>query len=200
MLEKYVYENNFKKNDKTIGNFKILFDKLYIGSLIKVDEFNYYLGGKTNNSAWIDSAVQVIFGLDKLAYLKKLVKACNINEIDDDSAVYYGISKDENIKMYKTIVEKMGTQMFLKKKNNKYYDFDSSSVLEKFSNLTIVEQSKQLLEMLNSLTDKKTTRNLKPLVTSSRSTLSLDISNLNSFTIINQSVTGLFENNIEIIK
>lgn len=200
MLENYIYVKLSEIKKGKISSLKILFEKLYVGSLIKVDDFIYYLGGKTNDRVCIDSAVQVIFGLEKLSYIKKLVKINNIKEIDDESAVYYGISKEKNIEIYKIIIDKMSTGMFLKKKNNKVDDFASSNTLETFEGLSLIEQSNLLLEMINAITDKKTVYKLEPLIKLSRSIISMDISNLKNFEVINQSVTGLFENNIDIIK
>ena len=57
-----------------------------------------------------------------------------------------------------------------------------------------------LLEILNTLTDKKTTYDLKKIdISVSRSTVGMKLNENMRLKVINQSITGLFENVIDIL-
>ena len=55
------------------------------------------------------------------------------------------------------------------------------------------------MEILNIITNFKTTRNLEMInIKSSRSTVGINVSNTESFSVITTSITGLYENEIKI--
>ena len=71
---------------------------------------------------------------------------------------------------------------------------------EKFKNLLLEDQCSVLLEILNTLTDKKSSYDLKKIgISVYRAKTSMKLNSYTSFKVINQSITGLFENEIDIL-
>ena len=84
-------------------------------------------------------------------------------------------------------------------KGNKVNDLISLG-RDRFIELPINIQCVLLLEILNMLTNMKTTYDIKLLgFSTSRTKIALKISNLNEFKIINESITGLYSNEVTIV-
>ena len=175
-------------------DLKIKYRKLCIGSLVKINNFNYYIGGKTNNNFTFDSAVQVILDKDSETYIKELSKYLNWKKENKDGKLWESITEDKNIQLYDSLVKKMNTGIFIRKTPNKYTELLTLEVKNKFINIDIDEQVKLLLEILNLLTNKKFTSKLNEIgITASRGICSFNLSNQSQFSIIEQSVTGVYE-------
>ena len=94
----------------------------------------------------------------------------------------------------------MNTGIFIKKTPNKYDELSTEEVRDKFKNISEEEQAKILLEVLNLLTNKKSTFDLKNIgITASRAKCGFNLSNQSQFSIIEQSVTGVYEKEIVIV-
>ena len=86
------------------------------------------------------------------------------------------------------------------KKHNKYIEINSERIRNNFINLTIEEQAQVLLEILNLITNKKSTFDLKLIdMKVGRGRFSFNLSKLNTVIVIEQSVTGFYEKEITII-
>ncbi len=94
----------------------------------------------------------------------------------------------------------MNTDPFIRKKPNKYMELSTLGVRDKFKTINVDEQVKTLLEVLNLLTNKKSTFDLKNIdMKASRGICSFNLSNQSDFSIIEQSVTGVYEKEIVIV-
>ena len=83
---------------------------------------------------------------------------------------------------------------------NKYDIFIDENMKNKFNNLSSEEQIKILLNILNMLTNKISTYDFKVLDFGlGRRKLGFNIANVREFKLINQSITGLFENSIDLL-
>ena len=181
-------------------NLELKYRKLCIGNQIKINNFNYYMGGKTNDNFFYDSAVQVVLDKESELYIKELAKYLNWKKENKEGVLWESIIKDKNIQLYNTLVEKMNTGLFIRKTPNKYNELSTVEVREKFNSITEDEQAKVLLEVLNLLTNKKSTSNLNIIgIIASRGVCNFNLSNQSQFSIIEKSVTGVFEKEIEII-
>ena len=181
-------------------NLELKYRKLCIGNQIKINNFNYYMGGKTNDNFFYDSAVQVVLDKESELYIKELAKYLNWKKENKDGKLWKSITEDKNIQLYNTLVEKMNTGLFIRKTPNKYNELSTVEVREKFNSITEDEQAKVLLEVLNLLTNKKSTSNLNIIgIIASRGVCNFNLSNQSQFSIIEKSVTGVFEKEIEII-
>ena len=66
------------------NNIRIIYKKVYNDQLLKIDGFNYYLGGRSNDRFCIDNAIQVIVSNEWIPYLKVLEKYNNMRKDNKD--------------------------------------------------------------------------------------------------------------------
>ena len=188
------------KAGEEIRDFKLKYAKLCIGSEIRMNNYPYYIGGKSKDTFYYDSAVQVIIDSQSEQYLKILSKYQNWKKENKDGELWENITKENNIELYNKLVEKMNSEIFTKKKSNKYNELNSEEIRNNFNSISIEEQVKVLLEILNLLTNKKLTFDLKNIkLGAARGQQLFDLTKLNQFSIMEQSVTGLYEKEITII-
>ena len=174
--------------------------KLCIGGLVKINNFFNFIGGKTNDYFVYDGAIQVILDTESEKYIKNLSKYQNWKKENKDGELWESITEEKNNELYNTLVAKMNSGIFVKKKPNKFSELNSEEIRNKFNNCSIEDQVKLLLEILNLLTNKKSTFDLKLIdLKTSRGVASFVVSNLEQFSIIEQSVTGFYEKEITII-
>ena len=192
-------------------DISIIYKKLCINQLVKVNGFYYYLGGKTSNSICIDNAVPVLFSAEFEVYLKLIDKFSimqksnpsinikNVSTLSTQNNHQVFITVEDNIKLYDYFIDKLNSNIYQKMKGNKVNDLISIG-RDRFIELPINTQCVLLLEILNMLTNMKTTYDIKLLgFSTSRTKIALKISNLNEFRIINESITGLYSNEVTIV-
>ena len=194
-------------------DISIIYRKLCINQLVKVNGFYYYLGGKTNSKIYIDNAVELVVPTNIAVYIKVLekfdllrkdnkdIKASTVTTriYNEGSTAIVSITDKDGLIVYDYFMSKLRTPLYMKMKGNKVDEL-STIGRSKFTNMTLEEQSIYLLEVLNLLTNSKTTFDVKPLgITASRSTIGVKIHTLDEFKIINESVTGLYSNEITIV-
>ena len=189
------------KSGEEIKDFKLRYRKLCKDSYILLNDYPYYVGGKFNDYIYIDSAVQLILNNDIEKYIKLISKYQNWKKDNKDGELWGEITAEKNIDLYCKLVEKMNKQIFVKKKQNKYDEFIDESSLRNFEKLGIDNQVIVLMEVLNILTNKRQPSLDKKLigVTVSRGYSSLDLSKLNQYSVVEQSITGFYEKEITII-
>ena len=188
------------KAGEEIRDFKLKYAKLCIGSEIRMNNYPYNIGGKSKDTFYYDSAVQVVIDSQSEQYLKILSKYQNWKKENKDGELSKNITKESNLELYNKLVEKMNSKIFTKKKLNKYNELNSEEIRNNFNSISTEEQVKVLLEILNLLTNKKSTYDLKNIkLGAARGQQLFDLTKLNQFSIMEQSVTGLYEKEITII-
>lgn len=199
--EDYVAYGEEIMNKQKFDRVELVYKKLCMNSLVRINGVMYYLGGKTNNSLYIDSAISLVLP-DNIAkkikavekYIARVAENGNYKPQPDQ------VSPEFNMIIYKALTEKMKQPAFVGLKTNRENELEKETTITAFIAMTLIEQCKMLMEILNLLTQQKTTYALKPIgVSASRSTLGMNITGLSEFTIITQSVTGLQEKEIRII-
>ena len=196
-IENYAYNYVINKSKKSIENFKLIYKRRYLNSVIELNGFKYYVGGKTNEKIYIDSAIDLILDKDNTKCLTKIVKfyKSDFKKMDEEY-----VNFDNNMKLFDYLVSKKSTLYYINKKSNKLDEFRKENTLNKFRELLLEDQCIVLLEILNTLTDKKTTYDLKKIdISVSRSTVGMKLNENMRLKVINQSITGLFENVIDIL-
>ena len=190
---------NIKEGEK-IKNFNLKYRKLCIGDLVNIDNYIYYVGGKTDDNFVYDSAVQVVIDKESEKYIKLLSKYQSWKKENKDGELWETITSEKNIRLYNILVEKMNTSVFTNKKHSKYAELIDQITINKFKSLIEENQSKLLLEILNLITNKKTTFDLKDIgIKVGRGRFSFNLTKLKKFSVIEQSVTGFYEKEITII-
>ena len=188
------------KSGEEIKDFKLKYKKLSIGSLIFINNYPYYIGGKSGDTFYYDNAVQVVLDSQSEKYLKILSKYQSWKKENKDGQLWESITDEKNIELYNTLVEKMNSGIFTKKKPSKFSELNSEEIRNNFIKITVEEQAKVLLEVLNLLTNKKSIFDLKLInIALGRSRYNFNITPQMHFSIIEQSVTGFYEKEITII-
>lgn len=191
------------KKGEVVQNLDTFDIKLKIGSLVQYNGFQYYVGGKTLERFCADSAVQLCLSEESQKYIKKLTNY-RIRKKENKDLTVFDVSKEinhsNNLKLYGALVTKMKAAVYLRATQNKAEAFMDSEIKERFEALSVEEQIDVLFEMINLLTNKKSTYDLSPLkMSSSRRVITFNLSGVDEFVLINQSVTGLFENRTNLL-
>ena len=164
--------------------------KIKIQSLIKRDGYYMHLSGKTNNQLTVRNAVQLCLKQKWMDYIKCLEK----EEVTDK------ITREDNIVLYDILAQKHTETIYANKPNpmgNKLMDGR-----EKFLMLEIQDQRQLLLELLKLTIIGNTMADLTLIGGAQKAGVTLigkDITALNEFTLINQSITGIYENEIDLL-
>lgn len=202
-LKAYILDKVPTKPGDKIEDFNIINVKLRIGSLIKYNGFYYYVGGKTGDSFYADNAIQLLLEVDAEKYIKELIKFTRIKkenkniEVDQFSD---DISMENNCKLYDILVSKLNSNIYMKSTNNKYDVFVDAKMRDKFLDLSPEVQITILLNIINMLTNKISTYDFKALEFGiGRRKLGFNITDVEEFKLINQSITGLYENSIDLL-
>ena len=199
-LLEYAKKQVVIKSSEKLKEFKLKYKKLCIGNIIGMDNYIYTIGGKSDDRFYYDNAVQLVLDRESEVYIKELSKYQNWKKENKDGLLWDSITTEKNIDLYNILVKKMNTGIFIRKKSNKYSELSDEKIISKFISITVEEQAKVLLEILNIITNKKSVSDLKNLgLTAARSKISFNLTNLNQFSIIEQSVTGFYEKEITII-
>lgn len=198
------YQQNPVKYVRGIIEFdcEILIPCVKYNACISVDGFRMHLSAKSGKNLVCKNAEQLIIGYGNEKYIKGIAKAFQ-NGLKSDIEKQYSISKENNLKLYDLLINKIGNSIY-KVKYDKLCG-DMLSGREKFENIDIKEQFVVLNEILKILHCNAAIGNLK-LIDGSGQTgtlcLNSEISNIKgikSIKFINQSVTGLFEQEKELL-
>ncbi len=192
------YESNpsvFLENELGLINPEILLSKVKYNSCIEIDGFRMHISSKSGNQIIYKPAMQLVLGYQNEVYIRnisKYLKKFSYRPVNDSDH----LSKEENIRLFDLIISKM-TETIL---SVKFKDMGNKikAKRDNFTSLTIENQCEVILQMLNILHDNALLGDLTKIGLSKQSGrvgTSMDMSSTKSHVkIINQSVTGLFEN------
>lgn len=205
-LEKYI-----RLTKPEIPNLKIIWDKIYFDQLIKIDGFYYYFGGKSNERFYIDNAVQLLLPVEAQFYIKlidkfisgqsenKGINVINVSSCNPLTGILECLSSTITIKLFDILVDKLNQPIYLSMKGNKVEELELLG-REYFINSSLEEQCIALSDILNLITNINTTVSLNSVnLKASRKVVSFNISKLKEFKIINESITGLYSNEVTIV-
>ncbi len=178
--------------EKELGLMKpsVRMKKIKLQSLIKKDGYYMHLAGKTGNQIYVRNAIPVCLGQNWLNYIKKLEKA----EKD------VGISTEKNLELYDILCEKHSTSIYKRKPTPMGEKLQKAR--ERFKILPCLEQGKVILEVLNLTKIGLTIADLSLLGGGAKTgimRINKKISEADEFILINQSVTGVYENRIDLL-
>ena len=159
-----------------------------------------YLTGRAGNQLRVCNAVQMILPQKWELYIKEMTKAYSAQFSEDYMEKQGLLCMIDNIKLYDLLCEKH-LQGIYKLRPNPVGD---KLVMgrEKFVELSISEQIYVLLQILqlSQLINQGANLNLVGFSAATGTTkISKDISSCNKFKLINQSITGLYENEIDLL-
>ena len=195
------------------NNIRIIYKKVYNDQLLKIDGFNYYLGGRSNDRFCIDNAIQLIVPLEMQFYIKLVekftaiisenknikLKASSVKSRNPLNNQVENITLEYTQKLFDYLVSKFNEPIYTNMRGNKSTDIDSVG-RRQFIKLSLEERCKTLAEILNIFTNMNKKLSLSNInVSASRKVVNFKISSLNEFKIINESITGLYSNEVTIV-
>lgn len=202
--------NRYLQENLGLENPKILVDKIKINSLVKFDGFYYNITGRSNSNYRIAPAVQLILNKTDQKTIRKIEKylARKLKDKDAKVSLLDNIKDQDLLDLYDNLLWKLKYSIFSNRKTN------LSEVIEKGRDIFIVlsindkvfviKEILLLFKSVNNGVDLSLIGNInkktnKPIPSAGKSTVSKKI-NDKEFKLINQSITGLFENEIDLLK
>lgn len=194
---------DYFRNERNLREPEILIKKIKIDTLFKVEGFKMWLSGRTENRLIFKGANQLVLSELDCRTLKKVVKF-NLRQKENKNAVISEkdeISSDKLLQLYDT---------FLWKIENTVYGIRLSAQAktlkekrEKFESLALEEQCLVLYEILHMFQCQSVSSNLKAIggpASAGILVMNNNITKCNKISIITQSPTGIYEQEIDLLK
>lgn len=177
-----------------LSNPTIRLSKINIQSLVKKDGYYMYISGKTKNQIVVKNAISLNIDAKWNKYIKKIDAYYSTKRLDDV------INREDNIALYDILRDKHIDSIFSKRPNA--VGEKLSSGREKFVNLNIEEQCIVLREIFNLSVIGNTSADFQ-LIGQGASVgtlkISKKISNAKEMKLINQSITGIYETEVDLL-
>ena len=194
----YAWQTNQIKN--IYSAIKLVYKKLCINTVLKINGFKYFLAGKTNNSVYLDPAISVVLDEKAVVYLKALSKISQSDDVEAMAQSIEAITLEENEAFYELLLMKMQERIFKKAYQSRFNKLASETARSQFRQLTLGAQCVCLLEILNLLSNNKTKINLTSIgVSMVRWTQNMNLKKLDECIIYETSITGLYEKAVKLI-
>lgn len=207
-------ESKYLENPKAFIDNKLSVDSAIIipcvkyNTLVSVDGFRMHISKKGNGGAIIGykSAMQLVLDLKQEKYVKKIANYLNkCAELKHEKTIteHDRIILEDNILLYDTLCDKLNNTVLNVKFSNIAIAMKNNKDI--FEKLSLKEQCEVLMEVLIILQCNASSGDLSLIgeaknsgfiTTNSKITPS---KNIKSFKIINQSITGLFEQETELL-
>ena len=201
-------ETELQKLEPGAKDIQVIIPCVKYNTLISVNGFRMHISSKSSGGRMLvcKPAVQLILSVNEEQYIKKISRYLEkCTELREEKTVteFDGLTVDENIVIYNAIKGKLNSGVF-----NIKFSRLGATLCEKeeiFRSLSIYEQCKIIMELLNILHANVRTGDLT-LIGEAKKSGVVSIGNkiaksstVSSFKIIHQSVTGLFEKETELI-
>ena len=181
----------------------ILLKKIKLDTLFDVDGFRMWLSGRTGNQLIFKGANQLVISDEDTAILKKVLKYVlrkkenkNILLTQQDK-----IAENDLIKLYDLFLDKLQHTLYSKR-----LSAQSKTLLGKRENFLALSKEDQccvLAEILHMFRCQSTLANLKAIggpANAGKLALNNNITGYDNIAIIHQSVTGIYEKRIDLLK
>lgn len=188
-----------------LKNPDVRVDKIKINSLIKVNGVPMHITGRSRKQILLKNAVQLVIGNREEVYLKKLFNFLNKRDekrkykIDLLAEERDGLTTKENIEVYNILMDKVNNSIYSKVMAMPIDVINNGKDI--FVNLSIEKQADTLREIIKLFQCTKDTSDLKKIGGASsagESRISKRINKYKTVELINQSITGLFINRIDL--
>ena len=194
---------NYLEKDRGLKEPNILVKKIKIDTLFDVDGFKMWLSGRTGDQLLFKGANQLLLSNEHATIMKKILKFVNRQKenkklllVDNDE-----ITEEMLIQIYDMFYEKIKNTVY-----NVRLSAQEKTLSDKkknFLNLKKEEKCVVLSEILHLFQCQSTSANLKMIGGPGKAgilVMNNNISKCNKISIINQSPTGVFENEIDLLK
>lgn len=183
---------------------KILIPKIKIDTLFNIDGFPMHISGRTGDSITFKVAAQLCLEPDTEAYLKRVVNYVNKYKANTKNpskiSSFDKISAEENLLIYDALLAKHRNTVYSKRPSSQIATLEAGR--EVFKRLSLEEQCLALLNILTLFKCVFARADLKLIGGSGQAgtvSKNKNITDCSKAWIINQSVTGLFSNTIDLL-
>ena len=200
-IVKYVTESLVKENPKKFVE-KVSIRKRCIkyNSLLRIDGAYYYLAGKSLEQIILQNAMLLYLDYEWSRYIKKIEKALGNQYFGERDCGEVIITKKKNGDIFDIMIDKLSRGVLCKRKNNIVDTLKNS--IDKFKNITIEEQCYVIMQIVSWMQIEQTKADLKHIGGAANAGKCLTAKKINSsyeFKLISKSVTGLYENQIDLL-
>ncbi len=192
-------EQHFKEKLR-YENPVVKYDRIKRYSLIKVNGFYMYLTGRTENRLRVLNAAQLSLDTKRARYVKWITKASDEYQSEAQYDEDEKITREKNLELYEVLKDKHMNKIYSKRPNAVGSKLNEGT--EKFSDLPLSRQVYVLLQIIQLsqlINEGVDLREIGGSKASGTCKISKKISGNDEFKLINQSVTGLFENEIDLL-
>lgn len=181
----------------------IIVNKIYFDALLEINGNRVNITGRTGERNIYKHAYQLAIDLEHEKYIKSIIKysnRCAAAQKELPVTSYDGISSEKNIDLYNWFIAKFHSKAYedLLKNVCNYVEAET----EKFAGMSLLEQCDLLIEILKSFKCDRQASDLSMLCGKARVgeiKYSNKLSNMQSAKLINQSITGLYETEIDLL-
>lgn len=185
---------------------KVILSKIFFNSLFEIDGDRVIVTGRANNGAilLIKHSYQLSIDDEKskyLKYCKKYIDICAVEKKEVEISNKDLVSKEKNIDMYDYFINKLEGKPYANLFANLVIDLKNNA--SKFNDLSVLNQCNVLLNILNAFKCDRSSVDISLLngkKTAGVLTKNSCISNFKECKLVNQSVTGLYEVKIDLLK
>lgn len=177
-----------------LQNPSIRIQKIPYQAYVKVNGYYAYISGKSEDRIILRNAVSLCLSLSWIDYIKQVEKANELAYYDETK-----ISLDKNLKLYRIIEDKHINAIFSKRQNAMGDVLKNGE--EPFEKLNLSDQCHVLLELLKLSNIGIINADLSLIGSKNNGVIRINknISTLNEMKLITQSVTGIYEKEIDML-
>ncbi len=175
-------------------------EKILMYSKLKINGYEVYLTGRTNDQLSISNAFQLKLTYDDAVYYKKIEKALE-NGADEAKLDADKITKDNNLIFFNNIIQKLENSIYRHRPNSILIKMRENK--DNFKTLELKNQCKILTEIIKAFKKENSVINFdlfgKGMSSIGKLYTSKAIWRLSECILINQSVTGIYESRIDLL-
>ena len=189
--------------DRELKHPRILLSKIKIDTLFKVDGFYMWLSGRTGGQLIFKGANQLLMQKEEEQILKKVLKYAARYKENKNAflTAYDGLESEQLVQLYDTFLSKLQNAVYKVRLGAQGETLQNKR--EIFLQLTMEEQCLVLAEILHLFQCQSGAANLKLIGGPGSAGLlkiNNNISGYEEISIINQSPTGIYEQEIDLLK
>jgi CRISPR-associated endonuclease Csn1 len=210
MYQKVAYEQDpleYCRNILMLHEPRVIVQKILVGALMELNGKRLTLTAGEEGRIKLNHTYQLIVGEKYNQYIKNASKyydRCTAQKAELPVTQFDGISDKDNIDLYHELIRKCKTSIY-------YSCFGAFNIIAEemekcediFTGMSTLDQIKILLEVIKAFRCNAVYANFKQLSgqqVRGRIRINDKISELNTAYLINQSVTGLYEHRIDLLK
>ena len=205
------FTEKYARKDSKIQFLKILIPKIKINALFSFDGFRMNISSRSGDDIIYKNANQLVVAPEQAQYVKQLsryLKRCKGEGRNVEITAFDGIDVESNIALYQLLMEKLGKTPYSIKYETPLRTLETHA--QHFKELPLATQCKVLMEILrlfgtndtqSDTEGKKTLESFCGKKSIGRAITSKNLSGYagHSFLLIHQSVTGVFEKQIDLL-